>query len=456
MTLHEFLTLVKQKLYKKCKDSEITKLLLDSWALSWPMLLILFFEFFMNLTDVWIAGQYSKEVKAATGLANQVYSFFIFAGQALTVGAVSVISRLYNSQDREKFQSAIYTVVVSSCVLGAVLGVLGILFAPEIVQMLNAPEEVTDYSIALLQAYSVGLFFHMILINVNAVLRSCRLVKLIMKVMVTASIINIITNLFFLHYTNIGYTGIAFSTAISVAIALMLNMLPLHKLIGGTYKFSAKHLKNMLSIGWPGSISTVSWQVGATALFAILAQLPNSVEAMAAFTTGYRIEAAIFMPAFAFNMANAIIVGNFLGEKKYDLAYKSGFVTSFISVAVVSFMAVIIMFNAETLATLLDPNPVIIDEVVKYLFICMIIEPFVAMNMATMGALNGAGDTKMTMIYSVSNVWLIRLPSAYIFGIVLGFGSVGVWWALNIGFIVQTFFLVRRYMSKKWQTINLD
>ena len=41
---------------------------------------------------------------------------------------------------------------------------------------------------------------------------------------------------------------------------------------------------------------------------------------MAAYATGLRIESAIFMPAFAFNMANAVIVGNLMGEKKFDEA----------------------------------------------------------------------------------------------------------------------------------------
>ncbi len=457
MTLHEILKLVKQKVYKKYKNNDISKLLVESWALSWPMIMILFFEFFMSITDVWVAGQYSKEVKAATGLANQIYFFFIIAGQALTVGAVSVISRLYNAGDKERFQSAIYTVIVSACFLGLAVSVLGLLFAPQIVHILNVPEEVGVYAISLLRVYSVGLFFHLVLVNINAVLRSCRLVKVTMKVMVSAAIINMVLNLLFLHHTNIGFVGIALSTVVSVCLAFLVNSFTIYKMINKTYKYSFKLLKNMLSIGWPGSISTLSWQLGGTALFAVIAQLPaNSVEAMAAFTTGYRIESAIFMPAFAFNMANAVIVGNLIGEKKYEEAYKSGFATAFISVTVVSIMAIIIVLNARNLAIFLDPNPIVIDEVVKYLYICMISEPFIAMNMAIMGALNGAGDTRVTMIYGMANVWLIRLPSAYFFGIVMGFGSVGIWWALNAGFVLQDFLLVRRYMAKKWQNIQLD
>ena len=85
----------------------------------------------------------------------------------------------------------------------------------------------------------------------------------------------------------------------------------------------------------------------------------------------------------------------------------------------------------------------------------MIAEPFIALNLAMGGALNGAGDTKATMTYAILNVWVLRLPLAYILGIFLGFGATGIWWALNIGFFIQVILSTRRFMSKKWQKIEI-
>jgi Na+-driven multidrug efflux pump len=36
-----------------------------SWQVAWPMTLIMFFEFLIGLTDVYVAGRISKEVQAA-------------------------------------------------------------------------------------------------------------------------------------------------------------------------------------------------------------------------------------------------------------------------------------------------------------------------------------------------------------------------------------------------------
>ena len=47
--------------------------LLRSWSVSWPLALIMFFEFLIGLTDVYIAGRVSKEVQATYGFVIQLY-----------------------------------------------------------------------------------------------------------------------------------------------------------------------------------------------------------------------------------------------------------------------------------------------------------------------------------------------------------------------------------------------
>lgn len=454
MMLQENNSFVKKKIIEPVKN--LLPLMKTSWKMSWPIMVMMVFEFFMSMTDIYIAGRFGEAVKAATGLASQVYSFFIMTGHALTIGAVSVLSRLFTSDDKEKFRSAVFTSVISAFSFGVVICIIGVTFSSKIATLLNAPEEVKGYASSLIKIYFLGIIFHMTLINMNGVLRSCKRVTVTMGVMVFAAVLNIILVLYFYNFTDLGFQGIAISTAVSITSASIINMVIMFRIISKTYIFSLPILKQILSIGWPGGIVSLSWQLGGTALYAVLGMLSyNSVEIMAAYATGLRIESAIFMPAFAFNMANAVIVGNLMGEKKYNEAYKSGLTTAFISVSVVTVMIVVIVLNARSIAELLEPNPVVVNEIVKYIYICMIAEPFIALNLAMTGALNGAGDTKATMFYAMLNVWVLRLPLAYILGIALGFHAAGIWWALNSGFFLQSALSTRRFISKKWQKIEI-
>ena len=453
MMLQENTSFVKQKIIKPVKN--VMPLIKSSWKMSWPMMVMMVFEFLISMTDIYIAGLYGKEVKAATGLASQVYALFIMTGHALTIGAVSILSRLYTSEDKKLFKSAVFTSVTSAFSFGVIICIIGFLFSKQIVTLLNAENQVKDYASTLIKIYFLGIIFHMTLINMNGVLRSCKRVIITMGVMIFAALLNIILLLYFYNFTDIGYSAIAISTAISITSASIINIVIMYKIIDKVYIFSSSILKQILSIGWPGGIVSLSWQFGGTALYAILGMLTYSTEIMAAYATGLRIESAIFMPAFAFNMANAVIVGNLMGEKKFDEAYKNGFVTAFISMAIVTVMMAVIIIFARPIAEILEPNEAVVPEIIKYLYICMIAEPFIALNLAMGGALNGAGDTKATMRYAILNVWVLRLPLAYILGIFLGFGATGIWWALNMGFFMQVILSTRRFMSKKWQKIEI-
>ena len=56
-----------------CRMDDIACFISRSWEVSWPMTLIMSFEFLISLTDVCVAGRISKEVQAAYGFVAQIY-----------------------------------------------------------------------------------------------------------------------------------------------------------------------------------------------------------------------------------------------------------------------------------------------------------------------------------------------------------------------------------------------
>jgi len=186
-------------------------------------------------------------------------------------------------------------------------------------------------------------------------------------------------------------------------------------------------------------------------LYLVLSAIPaHNIEILAAFTNGLKIEAAIFLPAFAFNMANAVVVGNLLGKQNKQDAYSAGLVTATLGVAMVIVMTIATLLNAKMIARLLSSNNKVIAESIRYIYISMLSEPFMAWGVILAGALNGAGDTKSVMFIVALSVWLVRIPLCYILGIYFGFGAAAVWWSMNASILVQMAFITRRYFSRKW------
>jgi MATE family multidrug resistance protein len=176
----------------------------------------------------------------------------------------------------------------------------------------------------------------------------------------------------------------------------------------------------------------------------------HKVEVLAALTTGLRLESAIFLPAFAFNMANAVIIGNCLGERRQDDAYKSGLVTAAIGVGIVSVLSLAVVLSARWIVPLLSHNEVVIRETVWYIYINMIGEPIMASAVILGGGLSGAGDTRSVLVRVALSIWLVRIPLCYVFVVLLGYGPVSVWWAMNISQVVHAFLIYRRYASRVW------
>ncbi len=211
----------------------------------------------------------------------------------------------------------------------------------------------------------------------------------------------------------------------------------------------------MTSIGWPIGMLQVLWQLSSMVLFLILSALPeNKVEILAALTTGLRIESAIYLPVFGFNMANAVIVGNLLGGKRQEDAFRSGIMTAAIGVFIVTMMVIVVILNARWIVSFLSSNPIVIRESVQYLYISMISEPFMAWGIILGGGLNGAGDTRSVLIRVALSVWFVRIPLSYIFVVLFGFGPVSVWWSMNISQFVQAFVMSKRYFNREWLSLT--
>ena len=439
------------RVYKFLKREDIRSYIARCWSVSWPMTLIMSFEFLIGLTDVYIAGRVSKEVQATYGFVIQVYFIFIVIANALTVGTVSVVSRLFTSGNRDELTEAVFSSIVTTLIAGIVLAVAGIILSPEIIRFLNIPEDLKHLAMPFIEIYAIGLLFHYLLINCNGILRSCQMVKRSLKTMALVCVINIALNFFLVFHTSLSFRGIAAATASSVFIGSVINLAYIRNIMTGTKNFSMRMIKKMIGIGWPIGLLQVLWQLSSMVLFLILSTLPeHKVEILAALTTGLRIESAIYLPVFGFNMANAVIVGNLLGKKKEESAFRSGMVTAVIGVLIVTVMVIAVISNARWIVSFLSNNDIVMRESVKYIYISMISEPFMAWGIILGGGLSGAGDTRSLMIRVALSVWLVRIPLSYILVVFFGFGPVSVWWSMNLSQFLQAFLISKRYFSRGW------
>ena len=212
-------------------------------------------------------------------------------------------------------------------------------------------------------------------------------------------------------------------------------------------------VRRLLSVSWPMALVMIAWNAGTVVLYNILAHLREGyIDSMAAYANGLRIEAIIFLPAFALNMAASVLIGQNLGAHKMDRAVRLGWQIAVTSGIVLGLMAAVLYIFAPEVASILAKDPLVLENTITYLRYNLLVAPIMAMSLSFSGSLQGAGDTHGVMMAITIAMWVIRLPLAYCLGVLADWGAKGVWSAMIFSMCVQGTLLALRFQFGRWKT----
>jgi MATE family multidrug resistance protein len=436
------------------------------WQLSWPMLLIMIFNFFVGFVDVYVAGFISPEVQAAVGYVSLLYFFVIIIANAISIGTVALVSRAIGAGDFRRVLNVARQSLIFGCLVSVVLTLIGFFLSREIVAAAGFPEKIREISETLLRIFSIALGANYLLIISSSLFRASGDIRHPLFTMFIVSVVNILGEFVLVFgwfsFPPLGYAGIGIATAVAVTLGMGINLILFsgtrwRSIYKGSWALSLETMKKIIDISWPAAMLQIAWNAGTIILFNFLGRLGEaSITAMAAISNGLRIEALIFLPAFALNMSAAVLTGQNLGAGNPDRAERVVWRISAAGVAILSALAIAVFLQAEAFAALVAKDPAVLAETASYLRINMIAQPFIALNLSISGGLQGAGDTRGTMWVIIIAMWLIRLPIAYGLAFPLGFGATGVWWAMVISMVIQSVFMAGRFHSGKWKYLKLE
>ncbi|HET6460190.1 MAG TPA: MATE family efflux transporter [Syntrophales bacterium] len=436
------------------------------WNLSWPMFVMMIFGFMVGFTDVYVAGLISPNVQAAVGFITQIYFLVIIVANAISIGSLAVISRAIGAGDQARAIDAAKQSLLLGLLISIAFTAVCVIFYRSIISAAGFPQEITAIAENFLQIFAFALGPNYLLIISNTVFRAGAEVKKPLVTMFVISVINIALDFLLVFgippFPRLGYAGIAFSTAISTLLGTVMNLMflwfsekwrPVYSDFG-TVSFGM--IKTIFNTGWPAGFLQVAWNLASIFLYNVLARLKEaSIIALASIANGLRIEAIIFLPAFALNMAASVIVGQNLGAGDPDRAERIGWKLAGLGIAVTSIMAIVIFIWAESFASTLTSEPQVLAETARYLRFNMVSEPFLALSTVMGGGLQGAGDTRATMWVIIISMWLIRLPLAVYLALYAGLGAPGVWTAMVVSMACQGLMMAWWFHKGRWKRLEL-
>jgi MATE family multidrug resistance protein len=258
-----------------------------------------------------------------------------------------------------------------------------------------------------------------------------------------------------------GYKALAWSTFTSICVGLCFNLLVLHRMgllarkCFAPWRWVRRALPYMANVAWPGGLMQIFWQSGYLAVFAVTGSLPltadgGPVEALGGLTAGFRVESALFLPGFAFNLTASIVVGDLLGQRQFGEAKASAYRILGIGVAFLSTLAVVTWVFVWPLASFVAPDPGIRAETVDYLAYNLAGMPFTLTTMILAGALVGAGATLYNLLIFATSAWLVRVPLAYVLGHHVMQSADGIWLAMLLSIVFQAGLTLYLFQFGNW------
>jgi putative MATE family efflux protein len=273
----------------------------------------------------------------------------------------------------------------------------------------------------------------------------------------TGNVLNIIGNYFLINghwiFPRLGVYGAALSTLIVRILMMMVYLFLFIKVV----KFSLRYLyldkessKNIFRIGLPSAAE--SWTY--TLMQGIILSMINSFgpEYTTARTYINTILTYIYIFSLAFASANAVMTGYAIGERDYDKAHRDTMKVAFRSLLVVLTMTLVVNFSSGIILNFFSSNQVIINTARRILWIAILLEVGRSFNLILIQALRSAGDTSFPLIMALLSMFGIAVPVAYLLGVSLGIGLLGVYIAYTADELIRAGFMYIRWQSRKWES----
>ena len=176
-----------------------------------------FFQQIYNTADAVVVGRFvGKEALASVGgstsqIINLIVGFFV----GLSSGATVVLSQFYGARDAQNVSHAMHTAAAFSIAGSLVITVLGVIFAPSLLSLMNTPQNIMADSTLYLRVYFSGIIFVFIYNIGSGILRAVGDSKRPLYFLIICCMINIVLDLVLVLFFKMGVAGVAIATLIS-------------------------------------------------------------------------------------------------------------------------------------------------------------------------------------------------------------------------------------------------
>ncbi len=428
--------------------------------LAWPVAAEMALQTVTMVVDMAMVGRLGPDAVAAVGLSFRPVFFIMSIFLGVGAGTTALVARFIGAGDRDLANRTMHQSLLFSFPIALVLtGILGTLSA-QVIDFMGAEPGVLPLGALYVRTLSPGLLFAFLGMVATSGLRGAGDTRTPMRVNAALNVLNIGLNyvLIFGHlgFPALGVQGAALGTALSRGLGGLLLVgilfsdrvvlsIPLRSIA----RWDSQLVLRILRVGFPAMMERALLSSAMVLHLRMLATQGTTV--VAASTLSMNIEEISFLPAIGLSVAASTTVGQMLGAGEPDGAEKSGWQSSYLSMAFMGFMGLLFLLIPHHLLAIYGAKGELLTLSVVFLQIVGLCQIPMALSNVFAGGLRGAGDTTSVMIVTLICTWAIRLGFTYVTLFVLQLGPVIAFYGMLADWAVRAVFLTLRFRGGSWK-----
>ena len=223
-----------------------------------PLMCSSILQLLFNAADIVVVGRFAGDnslaaVGSNAALINLMTNVFL----GLSVGGNVLAARDYGAGNDTELSKTVHTAMLLGILSGLILTVAGVIFAPQMLKLMQTPKNILPLAALYLRIYFLGMTAMMVYNFGSALLRSVGDTKRPLYYLLTAGVINVILNMIFVIVLKMDVAGVGLATVISQCISAFLVVRCMMREQGGIRLIPAKlhiykdKLMQIIRVGLP-------------------------------------------------------------------------------------------------------------------------------------------------------------------------------------------------------------
>lgn len=432
---------------------------LTVFALTWPIFIEMLFHILMGNVDTFMLSYVSDDAVAAVGVTRQLIEFCIIIFNLIGLGVGVIIARYVGANDYSVASKVAASAISLNLIFGIVVSVLMVIYRDSFLAFYKMGPELESYATIYLIIVGGSLFLEATMLTIGPAIRSHGFTRDTMYIGMGMNVINVIGNALLIYglfgLPQLGVAGVAISTAVSRLIGLIFSFYLLYKRIEvpiyviDYFRIKWKEIGMTLRIGIPSALEWLSFHLSQMMATRIVTFMGTTALATHIYATN--IVYFFMLVSMAIGEGTEILVAQYIGAKKLDKAYEILIKSVKWGLGITVGIIVFISFFRDQILSIFTDDPSIISIGSAILLFSIILEPGRVFNHIVINSLRAAGDVKFPLIMAIVSMWGVKVPLAYLFGIKLGYGLLGVWVAHAVDEWIRGIVHYYRWKGRKWQ-----